>query len=199
MRLTIIIFLIHSVLNVFAQSNFPDKKTIEGKIISKLETLGSQISIIGDKATLPKKARESIDAAIDNFIDSERTVEVSYITSDAKTIKRGLREYFTKLMNLNYNDVTVTWTNPSIVNVKQDSLGRYVCVATIVQYFRASNKIEVDDPEIGLTIYQNGYSDQVTKLIEVYMQERTIQNNGETLKFWEVLLGDIKVLHTKKL
>ncbi len=99
----------------------------------------------------------------------------------------GIREYFKRLMALNYDRVTIEWFNIQYISdLELQPDGRYVGVITIYQRFEG----ESDD---GLK-----YVDTTKKDITVYVERKSTQISGRTIKFWDVLLGDIRVSETSK-
>ena len=98
----------------------------------------------------------------------------------------GIREYFQRLMALNYDRVNVEWFNIQYISdlVRQPD-GRYVGVITVYQRFTG----ESDD---GLK-----YVDTTKKDITVYVERKQTQIQGRVIGFWDVLLGDIRVTETK--
>ena len=97
----------------------------------------------------------------------------------------GIREYFERLMALNYDKVTIKWYNIQYISdLELQPDGRYVGVITIYQRFEG----ESGD---GLK-----YVDTTKKDITVYVERKQTQIGGRLIGFWDVLLGDVRVTET---
>ena len=96
-----------------------------------------------------------------------------------------MKEYFERLMALNYDRVTIKWFNIQYISdLERQPDGRYVGVITIYQRFQG----ESDD---GLK-----YMDTTKKDITIYVERKQTQIGGRVIGFWDVLLGDIRVTET---
>ena len=88
-------------------------------------------------------------------------------------------------MALNYDQVTIKWYDIQYISdLEQQPDGSYVGVITIYQRFEGRS----DD---GLE-----YKDTTKKDITVFVQKKETQIGGRTIDFWDVLLGDIRVVET---
>lgn len=160
------------------------KQAIDSLALEKAKDLGKYISIIGNKDTPFSEANRVIDRALELFAEGSQ-MGVSSI--NRKEIKYyGIREYFQRLMALNYDRIKIEWFNIQYISdlVRQPD-GRYVGVITVYQRFTG----ESDD---GLK-----YVDTTKKDITVYVERKQTQIQGRIIGFWDVLLGDIRVTETK--
>lgn len=160
------------------------KQAIDSLALEKVRDLGKYISIIGNKNTPFSEANRVIDRALELFAEGS---QMGVSSTSRKEIKYyGIREYFQRLMALNYDRVNVEWFNIQYISdlVRQPD-GRYVGVITVYQRFTG----ETDD---GLK-----YVDTTKKDITVYVERKQTQIQGRIIGFWDVLLGDIRVTETK--
>ena len=150
-----------------------------------MRDLGKYISIIGNKNTPFSEANRVIDRALELFADGSQMGVSSLSKPDVKYY--GIREYFERLMALNYDHVDIEWFNIQYISdlVRQPD-GRYVGVITIYQRF-------VGHSEDGMK-----YVDTTKKDITVYVERKQTQIHGRIIGFWDVLLGDIRVKETTK-
>ncbi len=159
------------------------KQAIDSLALEKVKDLSKYISIIGNKETPFSEANRVIDRAAELFApDSE--MGVSTLTD--KEIKYyKVREYFRRLMALNYDRVSIQWYDIQYVSdLERQPDGRYVGVITIYQRFEGTS-------EDGLR-----YRDTTKKDITVYVERKETQVSGRIVDFWDVLLGDIRVTET---
>ncbi|MCG8309841.1 MAG: hypothetical protein MI975_20765 [Cytophagales bacterium] len=160
------------------------KQAIDSLALEKVKDLGKYISIIGNKDTPFSEANRVIDRALELFAEGSQMGVSSLSRKDIKYY--GIREYFQRLMALNYDRVNIQWFNIQYISdlVRQPD-GRYVGVITVYQRFTG----ESDD---GLK-----YVDTTKKDITVYVERKQTQIQGRIIGFWDVLLGDIRVTETK--
>ena len=161
------------------------KQAIDSLALEKVRDLSKYISIIGDKSTPWSDAQRVIERAVELFMENSE-IGVSHKKSpDVNYYK--VREYFDRLMQLNYNKVKIDWYKIQYVSdlVRQPD-GTYVGVITIYQRFQGYNK------ENGLV-----YEDTTKKDITVYVKRKETQIGGRLIGFWDVMLGDIRVKETK--
>ena len=168
----------------YAQDVEPSRKqAIDSLALEKVKDLSKYISIIGSKKTQFSEAKRVMDRAEELFApDSEMGVsslskeEVSYFK---------VREYFERLMALNYDKVDIKWYNIHYISdLERQPDGTYVGVITVYQRFEGTS----DD---GLT-----YKDTTKKDITIYVKKKETQIAGRIIEFWDVLLGDIRVTET---
>ena len=173
---------------VSAQDNLSPqrKQAIDSLALEKVRDLSKYISIIGDKATPWSDAQRVIERATELFMENSEIGVSSLGKQDASYYK--VREYFDRLMQLNYDKVTIDWYKIQYVSdlVRQPD-GTYVGVITIYQRFQAFDK------EKGLI-----YEDTTKKDITVYVKRKETQIGGRLINFWDVMLGDIRVKETSK-
>ena len=99
-----------------------------------------------------------------------------------------VRQYFERLMRLNYDRVEIEWYKIEYVSdLQRQPDGTYVGVITIFQKFKGF------DAEGNLV-----YEDTTKKDITVYVKRKETQIGGRLIGFWDVLLGDIRVKETRK-
>ncbi len=181
-----LILLLGVAVSVLAQPEIsPERKqAIDSLALEKVKDLGKYISIIGNKDTQFSEANRVIDRALELFAEGS---QMGVSSLNKKTIQYyGIREYFQRLMALNYDRVNIDWFNIQYISdlVRQPD-GRYVGVITVYQRFTG----ETDD---GLK-----YVDTTKKDITVYVERKQTQIQGRIIGFWDVLLGDIRVSETK--
>jgi hypothetical protein len=173
---------------VAAQDNLSPqrKQAIDSLALEKVRDLSKYISIIGDKKTPWSDAQRVIERAVELFMENSEIGVSSLGKQDVNYYK--VREYFDRLMQLNYDRVTIDWYKIQYVSdlVRQPD-GTYVGVITIYQRFQAYDK------EKGLV-----YEDTTKKDITVYVKRKETQIGGRLIGFWDVMLGDIRVKETSK-
>jgi hypothetical protein len=132
------------------------KQAIDSLALEKVRDLSKYISIIGNKSTPYSEASRVMDRAEELFSpDSE--MGVSSLNRKEVTYYK-VRNYFERLIALNYNKVTIQWYNIHYISdLERQPDGRYVGVVTIYQRFEG----ESDD---GLK-----YKDTTKKDITIYV------------------------------
>ncbi len=162
------------------------KQAIDSLALEKVRDLSKYISIIGDKQTPWSDAQRVIERAVELFMENSEIGVSSLSRPDVNYYK--VREYFDRLMQLNYDKVTIDWYKIQYVSdlVRQPD-GTYVGVITIYQRFQGFDK------EKGLV-----YEDTTKKDITVYVKRKETQIGGRLIGFWDVMLGDIRVKETSK-
>lgn len=180
--------LVLTVSGAMAQDNISPqrKQAIDSLALEKVRDLSKYISIIGDKQTPWSDAQRVIERAVELFMENSEVGVSSLGRQDVNYYK--VREYFDRLMQLNYDKVTIDWYKIQYVSdlVRQPD-GTYVGVITIYQRFQAFDK------EKGLV-----YEDTTKKDITVYVKRKETQIGGRLIGFWDVMLGDIRVKETSK-
>lgn len=159
------------------------KQAIDSLAMEKVRDLSKYISVIGDKETAFSEAQRVIDRAAELFADE---AEVGVSTLNQSDIKYyNVREYFKRLMALNYDRVTISWYDIHYISdLERQPDGTYVGVITIYQRFEGTSEDGMD------------YKDTTKKDITIYVQKKETQISGRTIEFWDVLLGDIRVTET---
>ncbi len=162
------------------------KQAIDSLALEKVRDLSKYISIIGDKTTPWSDAQRVIERAAELFMENSEIGVSSLGKQDVNYYK--VREYFDRLMQLNYDKVSIDWYKIQYVSdlVRQPD-GTYVGIITIYQRFQAFDK------EKGLV-----YEDTTKKDITVYVKRKETQIGGRLINFWDVMLGDIRVKETSK-
>ena len=162
------------------------KQAIDSLALEKVKDLSKYISIIGDKKTPWSDAQRVIERAVELFMDGSE-IGVSSLTRQEINYYK-IREYFDRLMQLNYDKVNIEWYKIQYVSdLERQPDGTYVGVITIYQRFQGF------DAEKGLI-----YEDTTKKDITVYVKRKETQIGGRLIGFWDVLLGDIRVKETSK-
>ncbi|MCK9203061.1 MAG: hypothetical protein M0P58_01335 [Bacteroidales bacterium] len=162
------------------------KQAIDSLALEKVRDLSKYISIIGDKETQWSDAQRVIERAVELFMESSEIGVSSLNRQDVNYYK--VREYFDRLMQLNYSKVAIDWYKIQYVSdLERQPDGTYVGVITVYQRFQGYDK------EKGLV-----YEDTTKKDITVYVKRKETQIGGRTIGFWDVMLGDIRVKETSK-
>lgn len=181
----LIAFSLVTVFTVSAQDDVDPrrKQAIDSLALEKVKDLSKYISIIGDKKTQFSEAQRVMDRAEELFADDSE-MGVSSLSREEITYYK-VREYFERLMALNYDKVTIKWYDIHYISdLEKQPDGTYVGVITIYQRFEGTS----DD---GLS-----YKDTTKKDITIYVKKKETQIAGRTIEFWDVLLGDVRVTET---
>lgn len=161
------------------------KQAIDSLALEKVRDLSKYISIIGNKKTAFSEASRVMDRAEELFAPGSEMGVSSLNKKEVNYYK--VRQYFERLMALNYDRVSIQWYDIHYVSdLERQPDGRYVGVVTIYQRFEGTS----DD---GLK-----YKDTTKKDITIYVDRKKTQISGRTVEFWDVLLGDIRVTETTK-
>ncbi|RMG66453.1 MAG: hypothetical protein D6722_15005 [Bacteroidetes bacterium] len=159
------------------------KRAIDSLAMEKVRDLSRYISIIGSKETPFSEGNRVIDRAVELFADGSEIGVSSLYREEIQYF--GVRRYFERLMALNYDRVTIKWYNIQYISdLELQPDGRYVGVITIYQRFE------------GVTDDGLKYMDTTKKDITVYVERKETQISGRVIEFWDVLLGDIRVVET---
>ncbi len=172
----------------FAQDELsPERKqAVDSLAIEKVRDLSKYISIIGSKETPWSEANRVIDRAEELFMTGSEIGVSSLLKSEINYY--NVRNYFERLMRLNYSKVEIEWYNIEYMSdLQKQPDGTYVGVITIFQKFKGY------DAE-GRLVYQ----DTTKKDITVYVKRKETQIGGRLIGFWDVLLGDMRVKETSK-
>ncbi|OQX73202.1 MAG: hypothetical protein B6D64_14165 [Bacteroidetes bacterium 4484_276] len=185
------IFLFAIIFSIFggpaiAQDDIsPERKmAIDSLALEKVRDLSKYISIIGDKKTQWSEANRVIERTLELFADGAQMGVSSINKPEVKYY--DIRTYLERLMALNYDQVKIEWFNIEYISdLERQPDGRYVGVITIYQRFegRTGDKLK--------------YVDTTKKDITVYVERKQTQIGGRIIGFWDVLLGDIRVVETK--
>ncbi len=162
------------------------KQAIDSLALEKVRDLSKYISIIGSKTTPWSEANRVIDRAEELFMAGAEIGVSSLARPEVAYYK--VRQYFERLMRLNYDRVEIEWFKIEYVSdLQRQPDGTYVGVITIFQKFKGYDK------EGGLV-----YEDTTKKDITVYVKRKETQIGGRIIGFWDVLLGDMRVKETSK-
>lgn len=184
---TIIMILLAVIIgrSAIAQENIsPERKmAIDSLALEKVRDLSKYISIIGNKETPWSEANRVIDRTLELFTEDAQMGVSSLNTKEVKYYK--IRTYLERLMALNYDRVSIEWFNIEYISdLERQPDGRYVGVITIYQRFE------------GRSGDQLVYVDTTKKDITVYVERKQTQIGGRIIGFWDVLLGDVRVVET---
>jgi len=172
--------------SLFSQDDLsPERKqAIDSLALEKVRDLSKYVSIIGNKETQWSEANRVIDRAEELFMQGSEIGVSSLVRTEINYY--DIRNYFERLMRLNYNKVEIEWYNIEYVSdLQRQPDGTYVGVITIFQKFKGYDKE-------GRLVYQ----DTTKKDITVYVKRKETQIGGRLIGFWDVLLGDIRVKET---
>jgi hypothetical protein len=160
------------------------KQAIDSLALEKVKDLSKYISIIGSKETQFSEANRVMDRAGELFAPD---AEMGVSSLNRKEIAYyKVRNYFERLMALNYDRVNITWYDIHYISdLERQPDGRYVGVITVYQRFEGTSI------ETGLN-----YRDTTKKDITIYVEKKQTQIAGRTIEFWDVMLGDIRVTET---
>jgi len=162
----------------------PERKlAIDSLALEKVRDLSKYISIIGNKQTPWSEANRVIDRTLELFTDDAKMGVSSLNTKEIKYYK--IRTYLERLMALNYDRVNIEWFNIEYISdLERQPDGRFVGVITIYQRFegRSGDRLV--------------YVDTTKKDITVYVERKQTQIGGRIIGFWDVLLGDVRVVET---
>lgn len=162
----------------------PDRKrAIDSLALEKVRDLSKYIAIIGNKKTQFSEANRVMDRAEELFAPNSEMGVSSLNHKEINYYK--VREYFQRLMALNYDHVDIQWYDIHYISdLERQPDGRYVGVVTIYQRFEGTG-------EDGMH-----YKDTTKKDITIYVDKKITQIQGREVEFWDVLLGDIRVTET---
>ena len=181
--LAMVICYTHSYAQTVHQVKSVHESMIDSLALEKVKDLGEYISVIGSKETSFSTANRVINRALELFAEGSE-IAVSSV-NQKKTINFPLREYFERLMALNYDKVNIEWYDIHYISdLELLSNGVYVGVVTIYQRFEA----ERGDKLV--------YKDTTKKDITIFVKKKEIIVAGDHVDFWDVLLGDIMVSET---
>lgn len=159
------------------------EKAIDSLALEKVKDLGKYIKIIGNKSTPYAEATRVMDRAEELFAPGSEMGVSSLARQEIEYYK--VRDYFKRLMALNYDKVTIEWYDIHYISdLERQPDGKYVGVVTIYQKFEGSNGDKL------------AYKDTTKKDITIYVEKKETQIAGRTIEFWDVILGDIRVSET---
>lgn len=186
------LFWFSSVQMLAAQDNLPPELSTEDianfkiRIKEKVEALQNYIALIADKQVEMSKRDLAIKQALKLFL-STATMEVSFRAEDGqdKKLKRPMKDYFNRLKNLSFRSVKISSQDVCYISsILQAPDGTYKATATIYQFFEGCNG------------ENNCYRDATKKEIDVTIEYKE-DAFGE--KRWVIMLGDVRVVETKKM
>lgn len=185
-RLSIILAIICFVGVSLSAQNAVDpnrEKAIDSLALEKVKDLGKYISIIGNKDTPFSEASRVMDRAEELFATGSE-MGVSSLSEEEISYYK-VREYFKRLMALNYDKVIIEWYDVQYISdLERQPDGKYVGVITVYQKFEGKSGDLLR------------YKDTTKKDITIYVEKKQTQIAGRTVEFWDVILGDIRVSET---
>lgn len=186
--LLVILFGIIANYSVQAQDDLsPERKqAIDSLALEKVRDLSKYIKIVGAKTTPWSEANRVIDRAEELFMANAEIGVSSIVSNEVQYYK--VRQYFERLMRLNYDRVEIDWYKIEYVSdLQRQPDGTYVGVITIFQRFKGYDKE-------GTLVYE----DTTKKDITVFVKRKETQIGGRIIGFWDVLLGDMRVKETSR-
>ncbi len=160
-----------------------EETLIDSLALEKIKDLGEYISIIGNKETTFSEANRVISRAMELFAEGSE-IGVSSVNKK-EVVRLPLRDYFERLMALNYDKVKIKWYDIHYISdLELLSNGIYVGVVTVYQRFEGSQGDKLV------------YKDTTKKDITIFVKKKEIVVSGDKVDFWDVLLGDIMVSET---
>ncbi|MDW3210660.1 MAG: hypothetical protein R8N23_12365 [Reichenbachiella sp.] len=172
--------------SAFAQKNIDPrrKQAIDSLALEKVKDLSKYISIVGNKETQFSEAQRVMDRAEELFAEDSEMGVSSLEREEVNYYK--VREYFERLMALNYDKVKIQWYDIHYVSdLEQQPDGTFVGVITVYQRFEGSSKDGTME-----------YKDTTKKDITIFVKRKETQIAGRIIEFWDVMLGDIRVTET---
>jgi len=155
--------------------------------LEKAKDLGAYIEIISDRSSAPQDVDNSVELAISLFLDEYQTVQVSSVNRSMVQSYR-IRKYLGRLRLLPYRKVEIEWFDVhQVSDIKLGTDGRYHGVITVYQRFK------------GYTGDQISYEDVTEKNIEIILDKISKNVGGTIVNNWDVFLGDLNVIETKRL
>lgn len=193
--MTLLVFVIMVISHVFAQSSIDTQ--IQRRAAEKVGQMNDYISFMANKSKKPntrvyykKKALNLFVGCGDSYeedgIRKEGVqMEVTSINRKSKS-RRLMKDYFQSLIDLGYNQVSITSTDVANIKVSQlQKIGenQYVCTCYFEQAFAGFRD--------GRPIYK----DITRKHVKCYVYAEETENGTEYM----VLLGDVTADETRKL
>jgi len=153
--------------------------------ITSVTDLSRYIKIIGEKNRELSNRKKAIELAIGLFSSEENIIQVSSLHGETQTF--SIREYFTRLLNLPYYYVSITWFD---IYLARDFIpgpnGKYFGAATISQKFEGKFNKEMGP-----------YLDVTKKKITLIIEKIKDLDGLKKEERWVLKLGDIMVEETQ--
>ncbi len=173
------------ILTEYGTINGISKEEYKKKALDKVNHMGQYLAIISDKNADLFDKDKAMESAILLFINESATVEVSNVNT-GKIRTHKIRSYLELLKDLNYDKVTLEWSDIGYVsNFRLGPKGNYWGTVSIKQKFTGYRD--------GIPIYQ----DITEKEVEVMLKGYKKVIEGELVNKWDVLLANIGVTVTK--
>lgn len=186
-RTKILIILLLFSCFTYAQSNqlgVPNVELFKALATEKAEQFGKYLSVIASKATNYQDKETAIQQACKLFIHDTVLIQISYCPSSGEnsTNTKKLIKYLRRLAVLNYDKVTLEWTECVMIGgLKKGTDGNYYGVISYRQKFTGKKG-------------EYTYKDETTKHIEIILKPYKKPNDlGENEWKWEVFLSNVKI------
>lgn len=154
--------------------------------LQRVEEFGILLGVVADKTTEAVQKDKAISQILTMFKPGS-TIQVSSVNPGKEPLNLKMRDYLIRLKLLPYKSVTLEWTDIQYVQeLTQKDDGNYY------------GKIKGEQRFSGLN--QKGtiqYSDITEKDVDVMLTPYKKQTEGEALRKWDVLLGNVGVVATQ--
>jgi hypothetical protein len=169
----------------------PDMALFGKKAFLKTREFTNYLQIITSANTDRDAAFKSINQACDLFLNqgADVRVEVSNVNTEVK-VKHKVRDYLSRLMlkSGQFDKVNVEYADINYASEFKKGLdGNYYATITFVQKFQ------------GFTDGNLTYGDITKRSMTIVIKHYEKQVNGESVSGWDLYLGDIGVVETKKI
>lgn len=195
------IVILMSSISVSAKE-FDEDNLIQQRAKERVRLMNDYISFMSDKSKSTETRYYYREKALPLFIGKgfeyeENGIPKKGVRMQTTSVNRPgvtnillLRDYFTRLVNLEYSEINITSTEIADIKVsdlkKVDSSNNktlYMCTCQYVQYFRGE--------------YGDGYvyADKTTKRIVCYVEVEDTEDGQEFI----IKLGDVEAISTERL
>ena len=167
----------------------PNMKLFSVKALQKTQDFTSYLQAISSVNTNRDAAIKCINLAFSLFLGESAKVEVSNAHSATKN-KYKILDYLTRLMikSGEYDKVKIEYANVNYATKFTQGIdGNYYGSVTFVQKFQGF----IDGKVV--------YGDKTKRNLIIVLKHYKKEVNGETQSGWDVFLGDVGVVETKKL
>lgn len=158
----------------------------KARALSNVNRLSGLLRVISDKKQHRDDKETAINLAVELFVGENAIVEVSNANRDAKPRRYPVRKYLTRLRDLTYDAVEITWADIAYVSrFRKNEDGDYNATVAIVQRF------------VGLVEGVPVYEDTTYKEVGIVLRRDLRDDGVNVTEEWDVLLSDISVTETK--
>ena len=165
------------------------KQEFEKKALEKTGEFTDYLKTVTAVNTTNTASKKAINLACDLFTDEEARVDVSNVNTPTRS-RYKVRDYLNRLMiqSSQFDKVQLEYANVNYVSkFMKGPDGNYHGTVSFVQTFK------------GLKDDKVFYGDITKRTVDIIVKPYQKAVNGESLLGWEVFLGDIGVVQTKKL